>query len=345
MQREEFISTLKAFIPDIKTASGRTEMVTRCRFCGDSKNPKHAHLYIKVPQSDDDISLYECKKCKASGIVNDKFLRTYGCNDPNVLIEMAQHINRYMKSPKFVSLRLERHFDIYNNYISDIKLAEDKLNYINTRLECNINITQAHALKIFFNLNDILKTNNFKPTRDYGVIRDLSNHFLGFISHDNTMCILRKYDNIIVQDKVNKRYINYRFSSTLEDTKTYYVIPTTIISSDINPVKIHITEGVFDILSIYINLNNMNNINNIYMAAAGKSYYQALQYILEYSGLINYEIHLYPDNDVDDSEFEWLTVRHLRYLPTEIFIHRNMFSNMKDYGVPYKYIKDFIRKA
>ena len=78
------------------------------------------------------------------------------------------------------------------------------------------------------------------------------------------------------------------------------------------------------------------------MAAAGKSYYQALQYILEYSGLINYEIHLYPDNDVNDSEFEWLTIRHLRYLPTEIFIHRNMFPNMKDYGVPYEYIHDFV---
>ena len=345
MYGEEFISTLKSFIPDIKTVSGRTEMVTRCRFCGDSRNPRHAHLYIKVPQTDDDISLYECKKCKVSGLVNDKFLRSYGCNDSKILVEMVQHINRYMRSPKFVSLRLEKHFDIYNNYISNIPLAEDKLKYINTRLGCNINISQAHALKIFFHLNDIIKNNNFKPTRDYSVIRDLSNHFLGFISHDNTMCILRKYDDSYVQDNVNKRYINYRFSSTLEDTKTYYVIPTTIISSDINPVKVHVTEGVFDILSIYINLNNMNNVNNIYIAAGGKSYYQAIQYILEYSGLINFEFHLYPDNDVDDSEFEWLTIRHLRYLNSNIFIHRNTFPNMKDYGVSLNYIKEYIRRA
>ena len=344
MYGEEFISTLKTFIPDVKTASGRSELVTRCRFCGDSKNPKHAHLYIKVPQSDDDISLYECKKCKTSGVVNDKFLRMYGCDNPKILVELVQQIIRYMKSPKFVSLRLERHFDIYNNYISNLQLAEDKLKYINTRLGCNLNITQAHALKIFFNLNDIIRTNNFKPTRGYNIVDELSEHFLGFISHDNTMCILRKYDNAIVQDKINKRYINYRFSSTLEDSKNYYVIPTTIITNNINPIKLHITEGVFDILSIYINLNNMNNVNNIYMAAGGKSYYQALQYILEYSGLINYEIHLYPDNDVNESELEWLMIRHLRYLPVDIYIHRNIFPNMKDYGVPYNFIHDSIRK-
>ena len=60
---QNFINMIRSFYPNVKVASGGSEVVVRCFKCGDSKDPKHAHLYISVPQSAEDIPLYNCKKC------------------------------------------------------------------------------------------------------------------------------------------------------------------------------------------------------------------------------------------------------------------------------------------
>ena len=81
---QNFISMIKSIDPTAKPASGGREVVVRCKFCGASSHQRHAHFYISVPQTQEEISFYHCKKCSSHGIVDDELLRKLGCTDSNI---------------------------------------------------------------------------------------------------------------------------------------------------------------------------------------------------------------------------------------------------------------------
>ena len=53
------------------------------------------------------------------------------------------------------------------------------------------------------------------------------------------------------------------------------------------------------------------------MACGGKSYYQALEFILQETGIINFNVHYYPDKDVTDNEFYYSTLGKITMLNKE----------------------------
>lgn len=340
---QNFIAMIKSFYPEAKIASGGKEVVIRCRACGDSSNSRHAHLYISVPQSADEVALYQCKKCSNHGIVDDIFLRQYGCEDSRILIDIVSHNNELKKNPKYSILRSMSIYPLRNTFISNQPWNTMKLSYINSRIGSNFAFEDLSKLKIFLNLYDVLNQNRLVTTRHKMVTDALNEHFIGFISYDNSYCVMRKIDNSELYKTLNKRYINYNIINKFDSTKDFYVIPTTLDTLNPNPVRIHIAEGVFDILSIYYNLNRCNNFQNVYISASGKSYAQALKFILSETGIINYTVELYPDNDVPDVELNRLITQSIRMLACDIIIHRNNYPNEKDYGVPVSSIIDTIR--
>ena len=330
---------IQSFYPTARPVSGRREMVLRCRDCGDSANPKHAHLYINVPQSPDEVSMYQCKKCMSSGIVDDNFLRRYGCDNIEYLSEMSKQLKAILSSPKYAALRLSMGRALNNSYISNRPTNEQKLAYINSRIGSNFTLQDLGKLKIFLNLADVLYTNNLEPTMYEKDIRELDEHFIGFIGFDNTRAIMRRYDNSISSGWIKDyRYINYNFIKNT-NSKTFYVIPTTVDLESIECTHIHIAEGVFDILSVFYNLNQCNTKQSVYISASGKSYRQALEFILTTIGVINYKVHFYPDADVTDREFKSVLAP-LDELPTDIYIHRNLMPHQKDFGVPMANIRE-----
>jgi len=340
---QNFINMIRSFYPAVKVASGGREVVCRCMMCGDSKDPKHAHLYISVPQNSDEIPLYNCKKCNSSGIVDDMFLRKLGCDDSRVLVDILKHINDLKKSPKYARMKELDIYPLKNTMISNQAWNQSKLDYINNRIGSNFNYGHLIALKIFLNIFDVLNQNRLKATRYDIVMQALNEHFVGFISYDNSYSILRKIDDVELYKSVNKRYVNYNIIDKHDSNKDFYVIPTKIDILNPEPIKIHIAEGVFDILSIFYNLNHCNVNQNIYISAAGKSYSQALNFILAETGIVNYEIHIYPDNDINDYKLDYLILNKINMLAGNIYIHRNAFPNEKDYGVPMSRIKDSVR--
>jgi len=340
--RQEFIEMVRSFYPSVKVASGGTEIVVRCMLCGDSENRNHAHMYISVPQNYDEIPFYHCKKCNASGIVDDIFLRKLGCEDSRVLIDLLKHINDIKRSPKYSKLYQVDIYPLKNQFISNQAWNQPKLDYINKRIGSSFSIQDLIQLKIFLNIGDIIVQNDLLLTRHESIVKALHEHFIGFISYDNSYCILRKYDNAELYQSINKRYVNYNLISKNDNNKDFYVIPTTIDIQSTTPVKIHIAEGVFDILSIFYNLNRCNNTQNIYISASGKSYSQALSFILKETRVINYELHIYPDNDVSDYSLKKLMLNSIAALPTDIYIHRNIYTGEKDYGVPLSRITDSV---
>jgi hypothetical protein len=154
---------------------------------------------------------------------------------------------------------------------------------------------------------------------------------------------LRKLTNRELHRSINKRYINYTLINKKDDAKNFYVIPTMIDTLNPQPVKIHLAEGQFDILSIFYNLNQCNRNQNIYIACGGKSYIQALEFILLETGIINYEVHYYPDKDVTDTNFFYDVQRKIQLIPSDIYIHRNVFNGEKDFGVPMDRIKEYVK--
>lgn len=340
---QNFINAIKSIVPTAKVASGGKEIVIRCPFCGDSKNLRHAHFYMSVPQSQEDISLYQCKRCPNKGIVSDELLRRIGCNDSNIMIEITKHNAEVMSLPKYKSLKKINIYPLKWNLIRKDPNNQIKLDYINKRIGSNFTIFDLAKVKIILNLYDVININHLELTRHQMVCNDLDKYFMGFISFDNSYCGLRKVTDKELHNAVNKRYINYSLVNKTDDRKNFYVIPTKIDILDPAPVKIHIAEGQFDILSIYYNLNQCNDYQNIYMACGGKSYSQALEFILTESGIINYEIHFYPDRDVTDNEFYYDVLRRVELLPGDIYIHRNVFNGEKDFGVPKERIIDSVR--
>ena len=149
---ERFIQMIQRSIPGAKPESGRREIVVRCKFCGDSQNPNHAHLYIKVPQSSQDLALYDCKKCPSRGYVDDEFLRKYGVNDSSVLIEITKHNNDVLKSPNYKRFANAKILPLTNDYIRKDSNNQFKLDYINNRIGSKFTFKDITDLKIFLNL-------------------------------------------------------------------------------------------------------------------------------------------------------------------------------------------------
>lgn len=341
---QNFINAIKSIIPTAKVASGGREIVIRCPFCGDSKNLRHAHFYMSVPQSQEDISFYQCKRCPNHGIVSDELLRKIGCNDSNIIIEITKHNTEVLSLPKYKSLKKINIYPLRWDLIRQDASNQNKLNYINTRIGANFSLFDLYKLKIFLNLYDIIVTNKLELTRHQDICDSLDKYFIGFISYDNSYCGLRKITDQELYQSVNKRYINYSLINKTDDRKNFYIIPTQINILDPLPVKIHIAEGQFDILSIYYNLNKCNKYQSIYVACGGKSYSQATEFILEETGIVNYELHYYPDRDVSDQEFLYGTQSKIQLLISNIFIHRNIYNGEKDFGVPINRINEVVKQ-
>ena len=340
---QNFINRIRSFYPNLKIASGQSELICRCPYCGDSKDLKHAHLYISVPQNEEELAFYHCKKCPAHGVVDIEFLRKIGCEDTSLLVEVNKHNSEVFKLPKYKSIKQVDIYPLNMNYISDNPLNKYKLKYINDRIGSNFRLCDLPYLKIFLNLYDIINPNNLELTRHQMTCDDLNKWFMGFISYDNSFAGLRKLTEKDLYRTINKRYINYTLVNKTDDAKNFYVIPTAINVLHPEPVKIHLAEGQFDILSIFYNLNNCNRNQNIYIACGGKSYTQALEFILLETGIINYEIHYYPDKDVLDKEFFFDVQQKIQLLPANITIHRNIHPGEKDFGVPMDRITDNVR--
>ena len=300
---------IKSFYPTARIEGGNGEVVVRCLFCGDSENHKHAHLYIKVPRDESEISMYHCKKCNRSGVVDDIFLRRYGCEDSRVLVEIATHLNKLKKQPQYMYLRENEKVYITNYSTILHKNDQIKLDYLNSRIGSNFTRADLSSLKIFLNLEDVIRQNNLELTRDFRVVNSLSDNFI----------------------------------PNIDTSRNVYVIPTKLHIDRPELVSIHIAEGVFDVLSIFYNLNSGNSDQNVYMASLGKSYSQALEFILLETGIINYTVHFYPDNDISDHQFNNM-IRPLKGLDTQIYAHRNMYPGEKDFGVKMELIKEEVQR-
>lgn len=323
-----------------KLASGGREIVKRCHFCGDSRDPSARHLYIGLK---DGLIKYNCFKCNSSGLVDGKFLRDMECFDVG-LMNLCTEQNRKMSetnSAKFGSLSTASYLRNIVIPLSDNEFAQKKLIYLSNRLGHMFTSNDAAKFKIILNLKDFLDINRIeKYTRRPEHVDLLDKFFIGFLSTDNKYVILRR---LIPEGKLPKeidtRYLNYNILGRNDGMKNYTIpgiINTTL------PLDIHIAEGAFDILSIYMHVAPIGG-NAIYSAIAGKSYLNLVKLFISQYGFTGFNLHLYPDLDIEHKEM--IAIKNMvAPFGIQCYVHRNLTPNEKDYGVTMDKIIDGVTK-
>ena len=318
-----------------KIVSGGREILKRCHLCGDSHDHSSAHMYIGVKN---DVILYNCFKCNSGGVVDSKFLRNIGCYD-TLLIELCEsQISKYERSHPTRSGALK---SVLTNEMfipnTNNEFAEKKLQYLSNRLGYNFSYADCVRYKIVLNLKDFLNQNEiFSYSRDERVMDDIDRFFIGFISMNQSYVILRR---LVPEGKLNKyidyRYLDYnifgdnsRYSDAIQGGTKFYTIPTKV--DVLQPVEIHIAEGVFDILSIYLTYGQ--NTNGIFGAVCGKSYMSLVTHLMALTGLTGFTLHIYPDNDVADNAVRQMAY-YLSQFQISTYVHRNIYEGQKDFGV------------
>lgn len=345
MDWELYRNYLLDSIPSAKKASGGSVINCRCMECPDSRDPKSAHMYISIPFENDKPSLYYCHKCNCSGIVTHNTLIRWGLYDKDIALMINEYNNDLSHTSKGVKYFTPKTFKISNNYTTLSDKTEEKRKYISDRVGHDLSLEDLNQLKICVNLIDLLEENNIqKLTRDRNIVNELDREFIGFISIDNAfLCMRRTCQSGIVRPEIDKRYINYKIHDKIETSERFYTIPCTIDMTVPKRIKLHLAEGPFDILSVYLNLRNKEP--GIYSAVSGNNYINIILYFLEKVQLPYIELHFYTDND------RYGTVDRVNKIIDRIpdktipvYIHKNNYPGEKDFGVPLDHINESIMR-
>lgn len=326
-------------IPTARLASGGREVVMRCRYCPDSRDPRSAHMYVSIPVNDEP-SQHNCFKCRTKGLVTHEKLIQWGLyNHPDVLVGLSSYNKRVMNLNKNKKYKDKDVYMLSNNFITDNPLSNAKLRYINKRLGINLTYEDLLSKKIILNLKDLLSSNNItKLNRDMRIIDQLDDAFIGFITQDNAFVNMRNLTPGKVDKSIDLRYVNYNIFGKFDNTQKYYTLPSNIDLLNPNRIKVHISEGPFDILSVYYNLRRDDN-NCIYSAILGNSYANICKHFIHNMKLINIEVHIYIDNDV--SNFVIDDLKDILYtFQIPFYLHRNIYPGEKDFGVPIERINE-----
>lgn len=330
-----------------KTASGGKEIIKKCHFCGDSRDPSSRHLYIGRRKGDGAI-VYNCFKCNASGYVDGRFLRDLGCYDPGIMILCDEHNrkSRGSNSTQFNGIGNRKSFHSRPKHLfldpGPSDFTTKKLDYLSRRFGHHISIGDLQRFKIVLNVKECLLNNGITYfTRHPDMMDLLDKFFVGFLSGDNRFIVLRR---LVPEGKLPKnidsRYVNYNIYGDDVGNK-FYMIPTVVDPS--KPIDIHIAEGAFDIISIYMHVAPIGT-NGIFGAVCGNSYESLVRYLITTHGLMNFNLHLYLDNDVKIEKVDRLRQELFPFYNVGIYIHRNTYPEEKDFGVNMDRISDGMTK-
>lgn len=331
MNPEEYRNFLLQNLPHAIPASGLSEVVCKCFYCPD--NGSHHHMYVSIPKTENEPSWFNCFKCGTSGMVTYKRLIEWQIFDQEMNIILTEHNRSVMNNPLNMKIYGDGIMNVRHSFIRDEELSYRKLAFINSRLGTNLTFEDCVSDKIILNINDFLKQNYIqKLTRSINFVNELNTNFVGFLSYDNNFISLRNMGN----SWIDERYIVYNTFEKKDNTKKMYIIPTSV---DVRkPIKVHITEGPFDALSVKHNLRRDFD-NCIYTAITGNAYKGVLRELIINQKLINLEIHLYPDSDTKEYVIKDL-IEFLRVYKFPVYIHRNQIG--KDMGESLEKIKETI---
>lgn len=327
-------------LPNAKINAANTWISMRCPYCGDSlRNTSGAHFGISVPATPKSPIIKNCFRIdcdprESRGSLTAKDLRYLGIYNSD-LAKFVTELNKNKSDDIDYGYKKYNYKNVNLPSRDNAELNElnnKKLNYINNRLGLNLTFEDLDKYKIVLDIESFLELNNIKHrVFDNNMMRILSEDGIGFLSADNSHVIIR---NMGTRLKSDMRYINYRIVNSPE-AKKYIVIPCKVDLLDIEPIDIHISEGFFDIFSIY---HNYTDNKGIHIAGCGCSFDQILRQLINNGLTVNCNINIYSDSDVSHGKY----INLIKYIGR----HRingdiNIFYNSAsdDHGVPKEKLK------
>lgn len=318
-----------------------TEYTVRCPFCGDSLNPNHAHMGINIDVDNDDMMLYNCLKCGASGIVDDDLL-----DELEIFLssDEAKQLKSYNKKATKLSGRrtIIRTEKFVIPLFSPSRNSDDKLQYLNHRIGANIDYGTVGDYRIILSLAEFMTANEIKKLENVPdwKLRYLEMNYIGFLSSNKNSITFRCIRN----DPKFRRYDKVILNPNNQDNATFYSIPSRIDMLYDGEFHIHIAEGTFDILGVRHTVNPQYE-NQAFYAACGYSYLRIIKFLAK-NGLISHmNLHIYADRDKTDwDHLKLLNRSTTSALLEHVYLHRNGVPGQKDYGVTPDLIKDTYRK-
>ena len=291
--KEKFIEALMNRDDSYTIQKSSTQYLTRCPFCGDSNDYKKAHLYIKVDTEDESPIVYNCFRCPAGGVVNKDVLNELGIFTE----ELQDGIKSFNKNTdKYDKKRINGGIQLINfNYKLPTPKLGYKTDYLSRRLGRQFSIEELENMRVITSLREFCLLNNIRELtcpENYAYI--FERDYIGFLSYGNSHILFRD-----VTGKYELPWIKYPITHKSKENRIFYSIPNDIDIFTEDTITVNLTEGVFDILSVYSNLG-YNKPNTINIAVTGK-YYEPILYYLIDLGIIggNVIINIFSDNDKD----------------------------------------------
>lgn len=321
-----------------------TQYMIRCMSCGDSTDPTHGHLSVNVDIEDRSPMRFRCFKCSYSGLVTSSWL----LNDVGVALD--QDVIDTLDKFNHQLVRKNNHSDKHLRNLVVPQMSEKellitgnmKVEYVADRLGVNPDVIRSNqeTFKLILDLFHFVEVNGLKtvPNVSYKQMNFINRNYVGFLSSNSNSITCRRF---VDNDKLD-RYHNLIINPKIDNANTFYKLPISLDLMYTHDINIHIAEGIFDILSVYINLMNMNNENNFYFGCNGFRFNSVIKYLVTNglnTGLI---VHIYSDKDKSDDNHMFYIKKHIDLFQwvDRIFIHRNMMEGQKDFGVPLSQIKD-----
>ena len=343
--KEQVINQLKT-LPVCKPSSNLRQWVVRCPYCGDSIHASHGHFSILVDLQSDAPLLYRCLKCNESGILIPQVLEDLNLGYDQSLNQQLDYFNRLSSNSSYFK-------DKIKNFIvpvpHDTPINRYKLNYINNRLGTNLSYSDCAEYKIVLSFMEFIDANNIPVdvpdemggTLKSTIVRTLEKDYLGFVSANNNKIVFR--DVSMDGNGFLGRYYKVTLDVFNRSPNTFYSLMSKFDLLYTEPINIYIAEGTFDILSVYLNLKPETSQNSLFFASCGYSFSTILKYLIYTGVTTDINAHIYSDNDKKDKD-------HLKLLRKpfyqtwidNLYIHRNVYGNEKDFGVSRNKIEDYV---
>ena len=282
----------------------------RCPFCGDSQNDyRKAHMYLLADANPNTPILYYCFKgnCGAKGRVDKDFLDRL-----KIKVDGIEEFSnkRYNK----ISNIKKTNVDIITG--PPIPNAS-QIKYIEDRLGKGFTIDDYDRFKIIWDMKAI------EPyITDQRVLHSLPSNqkSISFLSEDKSSILTRMFQ----ADEYNRWKKSKIYPS---ENKIFYTIKSSIDLFSKEELIVNISEGIFDILSIY---KNFPSENSIYLACLGADYESGIQFAI-HKGFIgkNVRINIYIDSNIDEHLLKKRLHRY-KWITGSIYLYRNIKNS--DFG-------------
>lgn len=346
VQVKHSVVELLKTLPVCKPSSNLRNWVVRCPYCGDSRTANHGHFSIRIDEQSSAPMIYRCLRCNDSGVLTIQTLEDLGLYVNGDLSSGIQLVNRFGSNSAYFKDRVKRFKVPVPN---DTAENAQKLDYINQRLGINLTYEECAEYKIVLSIVEFMRFNGIKLSKENNgasinlpirSLKEFEQNYLGFLSSNNNKLTMRDFTPD--QHGFFGRYYKITIDLMNQSPNTFYGLKNQFDLLYNDSIDVHISEGTFDILSVYRNFEHADTQNSLFFASCGYGFSTILKYLIYMGVTTDINLHIYSDADKTDLDhLRGLKKGNLGLWLDRVIVHRNGYAGEKDFGVPKNRIQEY----